>query len=61
MVDTTLYIQQLTYELRKKSQRIIELCKENARLNLQNGSLQKENEQLKYELERRKHETTINI
>lgn len=40
MVDTTIYIQQLTLELRKQKKRNIELCAENAQLKLQKGLLE---------------------
>lgn len=39
MVDTELYIQQLTYELRKKEEKIHNLCVENALLYLEHPGL----------------------
>ena len=39
MVDTELYIQQLTYELRKKEEKIRNLCVENAVLYLEHHGL----------------------
>lgn len=47
MVDKDIYIQQLTYELRKAKRRNIELLSENARLKLQNSSLQSTQYKLK--------------
>ena len=39
MVDTELYIQQLTYELRKKEEKIRNLCVENAMLYLEHPNI----------------------
>ena len=46
MVDYKLYIQQLTYNNRKKSDKIKELYAENAKLKLDNSSLNAELERL---------------
>lgn len=46
MVDTILYIQQLTFKLRDANKRNIELCAENAQLKLQNGLLEQELERI---------------
>lgn len=47
MVDTTIYIQQLTFKLRDANKRNIELSAENAQLKLQNGLLEQEISNLK--------------
>ena len=50
-----LYILQLQAELKKKSNRIIELCQQNAHLALENGALKLELQKLKGENENGKH------
>ena len=47
MIDTTIYIQQLTFKLRDVNKRNMELCAENAHLKLQNGLLEQEISNLK--------------
>lgn len=50
-----LYILQLQGELKKKANRIIELCQQNAHLALENGALKLELQKLKGENENGKH------